>query len=126
MSTAVPTPKQSLRSIVLGFFPWLAHVKAVVGAKGKGLALKTASGLLHLAGGPDDPAVHRVGDFGTAGTVEPTLDGTGLKFTNAAGDSVTISITYADGAVVVGPANPPGAFKMVTKAEKGSDRVTCG
>lgn len=124
MSDAVPTPKQSLANIVLQRFPWLAGVVAVAGAKGKGLAIRTASGLLHLAGGPDDPAVHRVGDLGTAGTVEPTADGTGLKFTNANGDTVTIPIVYSGGVVTVGPSVPPGAFKLVTKAETGSDKVT--
>ncbi len=124
MSTAVPTVKQSLADIVLQRFPWLAGVVAVAGAKGKGLAIRTASGLLHLAGGPDDPAVHRVGDLGTAGTVEVSAGGTALKFTNANGDTWEVPIVYAAGAVTVGPSVPPGAFKLVTMAETGSDKVT--
>lgn len=122
----VPTAKQNLRSIVLKLFPWLGGFVSVVGAKGKGLAIRTASGLLHLAGGPDDPAVHRVNDRGTAGTVEVTIDQTGLKFTNANGDEWVVPITFVGSAVVVGPSVPLGPFQLITKATTGSEKVTCG
>ena len=103
MSTAVPSLKQSLGAIIGRRFPWL----------------------LHLAGGPDDPAVVRVGDAGTAGTVEVT-GGTSLKFTNAAGETWVVPIVLSGGAVVVGPSVPPTPFNLATKSTAGSDRVTCG
>ena len=125
MSAAVPSLKQSLGAIIGRRFPWLLHVVTVAGAKGKGLAFRTASGLLHLAGGPDDPAVVRVGDAGAAGTVEVT-GGTSLKFTNAAGETWVVPIVLSGGAVVVGPSVPPTPFNLATKSTAGSDRVTCG
>lgn len=120
----VPTAKQSMRSIIVKLFPWIGGVVSVVGAKGKGLAIRTASGLLHLAGGPDDPAVHRVGDRGTAGTVEVTVDQTGLVFKNANNEEWRVTIAFVGGAVVVGPSVPPGPFQLITKATTGSERVT--
>ena len=128
MSDAVPTPKQSLANIVLQRFPWLAGVVAVAGAKGKGLAIRTASGLLHLAGGPDDPAVHRVGDLGDGGKL--TVAGLALGYEGADGStkwSITAVANTSTGAVtfsLVPNAGDLGA--LVTKATKGSERVTCG
>lgn len=77
-----------------------------------------------LGGG--GPAVHRVGDKGTAGTVSVSVDSTSLVFENANGDSVTIPFAYAGGAIVVGPSVPPGPFTIVTKATEGSSIVKAG
>ena len=128
MSAAVPSLKQSLGAIIGRRFPWLLHVVTVAGAKGKGLAFRTASGLLHLAGGPDDPAVVRVGDAGTAGTivlvgVPPA--GTGFTITNAAGEVITFTFALTGGAVVVS-CTQVEPFNLATKSTAGSDRVTCG
>lgn len=71
-------------------------------------------------------AVHRVDDKGTAGTVRVTPSdaaGTGLLFTNADGSTYSVPITFTGGAVVVGPAVPPGPFTLVTKATTGAARV---
>ena len=94
MSTAVPSLKQSLAGIISKRFPWLLHVVTVAGTKDKGLAFRTASGLLHLAGGPDDPAVVRVGDAGTAGNivlVGPPGAGTGFQINSPDGSTITFS-----------------------------------
>jgi hypothetical protein len=121
MSQSVPSAKQSLADIVLQRFPWLAGVVYV----GKGLAIRAAGGLLHLAGGPGDAAVVRVGDAGTGGTIE-VVGGTSIKFTNAAGETLVIPFSFAGGAVVVGPAVPPTPFNLATKSTEGSAKVTCG
>ena len=124
MSAAVPSLKQSLGAIIGRRFPWLLHVVTVAGAKGKGLAFRTASGLLHLAGGPDDPAVVRVGDAGTAGTV--TATGNTVTFTAADGSSLALAFTIVSGAIVVAPTPALPPFNLATKSTAGSDRVTCG
>lgn len=125
-----PTGKQSLRRVVVGLFPWLAGVVAVVGAKGKGLAIRTASGLLHLAGGPEDPAVHRVGDVGVAGSLSIQIFGPMSTPSNTilvtytppsgAGDPqgfvITQLVTTADGG--------PYTINFGTKATTGSEKVT--
>lgn len=120
-----PTAKQSLRRVIVGLFPWLPGVVAVAGAKGRGLAIRTASGLLHLAGGPDDPAVHRVNDLGSGGTF--TTIGTALIYSGA--DGVTQwSITAVAGATPVTWTIVPStgtAGAVVTKATEGSEKVTC-
>ncbi len=80
-----------------------------------------------LAGG--GAAVHRVGDAGTAGTVRVApsdASGTGLLFTNAAGETFSVPITFAAGAVVVGPGVPPGPFNLKTEATSGSEKVSSG
>lgn len=126
MST-MRTAKQNLRSIVVELFPWLPGVVAVASAKGKGLAIRTASGLLHLAGGPDDPAVHRVGDRGTAGAF--TTGGAGvLVYTGPDGTAWTITFTSATPgspvviAILPGEVGTPGA--LTTQATTGSEKVT--
>lgn len=124
----IPTAKQNMRRIIVQLFPWLPGLVDVAGAKGRGLAIRTASGLLHLAGGPDDPAVHRVGDKGTAGTVQaipagPTADT--LKFTNADGAVQTFRFTYAAGAIVITPVPTEPAFPLITRSTTGSEKVTC-
>lgn len=124
---SAPTIKQSLADLVSQRFPWLLHVATVASDKGRGLALRTASGLLHLAGGPDDPAVHRKGDAGTAGTivlvgVPPA--GTGFTITNAAGEVITFTFALTGGAVVVS-CTQVEPFNLTTKSTEGSDWVTC-
>lgn len=118
----VPTAKQSMRSIIVKLFPWIGGVVSVVGAKGKGLAIRTASGLLHLAGGPDDPAVHRVGDFGTAGSWSATAN----TLTHTAVDNSITTFTFAivSGAIAI-TKSPPTPLNQATKATTGSERVTC-
>lgn len=127
MSTAVPSLKQSLAGIISKRFPWLLHVVTVAGTKGKGLAFRTASGLLHLAGGPDDPAVVRVGDAGTAGNivlVGPPGAGTGFQINSPDGSTITFSFALTGGAVVVS-ATSLLAHQLPTKSTAGSDKVTC-
>ncbi len=124
MSTAVPSLKQSLGAIIGRRFPWLLHVVTVAGAKGKGLAFRTASGLLHLAGGPDDPAVVRVGDAGTGGTFAAGIAPVTMTYTDPAGvvTSFTMSVGASPVAVVIGG---PGLGAVTTKNTEGSDKVTC-
>jgi hypothetical protein len=129
----IPSAKQSIRSVVLGLFPWLSGVIAAVGPKGKGLAIRPAGGLLHLAGGPDDPGVVRVGDAGTAGTIEllglPGA-GTGFKWTAPDGTFVSFTFAYVGSSVVVtgtdqlGPMTPATPHALPTKSTVGSEKVT--
>lgn len=124
----IPTAKQSLRRVIETMFPWVKGFVVVAGAKGKGLAIRAASGVLHLAGGPSDPAVARVTDKAGLCTVQITpsdASGTGLRFTNANGQTYDVPITFASGAVVVGPGVPPGAFELVVQIKTGSEKVTC-
>lgn len=126
--SAVPTARENLRRIIVSLFPWLPGVVAVAGARGKGLAIRAAGGLLHLAGGPDDPAVHRVGDTGTAGTVQATPPGpasAALTFINADGSSQTFAFTYVAPNIIITPITPE-PFPLTTKATTGSQKVTCG
>ena len=100
----------------------------MVGAKGKGLAIRTASGLLHLAGGPGDPAVHRTGDPGVAGTLTITnIPGgpppTGVIITYVAPDGTISTVTLTGTLLQVAPDALPIA--IVTKAGPGSEKVTC-
>jgi crotonobetainyl-CoA:carnitine CoA-transferase CaiB-like acyl-CoA transferase len=122
---SVPTTRQSIRDVVVSLFPFLAGF--VAGAKGRGLAIRAASGLLHLAGGPDDPPVHRMGDAGTAGTITaPTGTGT-IVWTLPDGSTQTIAVVCASpGAPAVITITPGAAgFEVVTKSTGGSKKVTC-
>ncbi len=120
----VPTAKQSLRSVIVKLFPFLGGFVAVVGAKGKGLAIRAASGLLHLAGGPDDPAVARVNDLGTSGTIAATANT--ITITDAVGNVLTLAFAYVAPNIVITAVPPSPPFKVVTKNETGSEKVTCG
>lgn len=120
---SVPTIKQSLAAIIGERFPWLLHVVTVAGSKGRGLALRTASGLLHLAGGPDDPAVVRVGDAGTAGTIAAA--GNVITITAADGSVLTLTFALAGGAITVTAAPPSPPFNLATRSTAGSEKVTC-
>lgn len=129
MST--PTAKQSIRSVIVKMFPWLKDVVAVAGAKGKGLAIRTASGLLHLAGGPDDPGVHRVGDAGTAGTITvantsmPAPPGFIITWVMPDGQTYTIVVVGLVTATMTGPPpNLTGPILVTTQATTGSEKVT--
>ena len=127
MSAAVPSLKQSLGAIIGRRFPWLLHVVTVAGAKGKGLAFRTASGLLHLAGGPDDPAVVRVGDAGTGGTFATagvTLGYTGADGTTAWGITALANTTTGVVTFTIVPVTGTSGA-IVTKGVEGSDKVTC-
>ena len=131
MSDAIPTAKQNFRGIITGLFPWLTGFVAVGAGAAKGLAIRTASGLLHLAGGPDDPAAFRTGDKSggcTVDTFPAGPAGTSLVFTNANGQTCTIPIVYAAGVVTVGPAvlvpPTPAPFEFVEVAGAGSSKVT--
>ncbi len=119
----VPTIKQSLAAIIGERYPWLLHVVTVAGSKGRGLALRTASGLLHLAGGPDDPAVVRVGDAGTGGSLTASL--AVLTYTSPDGAITTFSFAVSGGAVIITQAGVPGDGAIATKATAGSAKVTC-
>lgn len=122
-----PTIKQSLADIVLQRWPWLAGVVTVAGSKGKGLAIRAASGLIHLMGGPDDPGVVRVGDAGTAGGF--TAAGPSLTYVGPDGTSWTITALANTGTGVVAwtivPVTGTGGA-LVTESLEGSERVTCG
>ncbi len=118
-----PTIKQSLVDIVLQRWPWLAGVVTVAGSKGKGLAIRTASGLLHLLGGPDDPGVVRVGDAGTAGTIAAA--GNVITITGADGSVLTLTFALAGGAITVTAAHPSPPFNLATRSTVGSEKVTC-
>ena len=88
---------------------------------------QTVAESVGLAGG--GAALHRVGDAGTAGTVQVSpsdASGTGLLFTNAAGETFSVPITFVGGAVVVGPGVPPGPFTLKTEATTGSEKVSSG
>jgi hypothetical protein len=133
---SAPTIKQSLADLVSQRFPWLLHFVYVAGSKGKGLAIRAGGMLIHLAGGPDDPAVHRKGDGGTAGTIEilgAPGAGTGFKWTAPNGvDFVSFSFAFSGGAVVVSIADQTGPLipgvthhDLATKSTEGSDWVTC-
>ncbi len=123
MSDAVPTPKQSLRGIITELFPWLPGFVAVASAGGKGLAIRAAGGLLHLAGGPDDPAVHRKGDGIKAY----------LSITTAMASPTQFTITPTDKNGI--PSGPPSPIVLGTTATvivelggqstEGSEKVTC-
>ena len=119
------TAHQSLRRMLVQLFPWLPDLVLVAGAKGKGLAVRAAGGILHLAGGPSDPAVARVGDFtvrlafypGVPGSVAPSLWA-----------SASPSSPYAWALV----ATTTGTGPLTTDAgtavsiRTGSGKVTCG
>lgn len=125
---SAPTIKQSLASIIGERFPWLLHVVTVAGAKGRGLALRTASGLLHLAGGPDDPGVHRVGDGGTAGGFTAGAVPGQLTYTGPDGTSWNLTFQSASPGSPVVIALVPiegSAGALTTKATEGSGKVTC-
>jgi hypothetical protein len=123
----VPSDKQNLRAIIVGLFPWLANVVAVTSAKGRGLAIRAAGGLLHLAGGPSDPAVARVADLGDAGKF--TAIGAALGYTGgddttqwvitALADTTTGIVTFT----IVPGTGESGA--LVNKNVSGSEKVTC-
>ena len=121
-----PTIKQSLAGIISKRFPWLLHVVTVAGTKGKGLAFRTASGLLHLAGGPDDPAVVRVGDLGTGGGFAGgvTLAYTGADGTTAWGITALANTTTGVVTFTIVPVTGTSGA-IVTKGVEGSGKVTC-
>jgi hypothetical protein len=124
---SIPTAKQSIRRVIVSLFPWLPGVVDVAGAKGKGLAIRTASGLLHLAGGPSDPAVHRVGDLGHGGTFTSIVPGQ-LTWTGPDGSvwNITLQSAAPGSPVVIALIPVTGSVgKIVTKPVTGSEWVTC-
>lgn len=115
--------RQSMRRVIVGLFPWITGVVAVASAKGKGLAIRAAGGLLHLMGGPEDPAVHRVGDLGSAGRVEAV--GNTVTFKDPSGNTIgALSFTSPDTVITV-TASPITGIDLITKATEGSQKVTC-
>ncbi len=120
---SVPTIKQSLAAIIGERFPWLLHVTTIAGAKGRGLVIKAAGGLIHLMGGPDDPGVVRVGDAGTAGTIAAA--GNVITITAADGSVLTLTFALAGGAITVTAAPPSPPFNLATRSTAGSEKVTC-
>ncbi len=124
MSQSVPSAKQSLADIVLQRFPWLAGVVYV----GKGLAIRAAGGLLHLAGGPGDAAVVRVGDLGTGGRF--VTAGVAIGYTGADGATqwtITALANTTTGVVTFTITPVTGTSgAIVTKSTEGSAKVTCG
>jgi hypothetical protein len=127
MSVA-PTAKQSLRRVIVGLFPWLPGVVAVAGAQGKGLAIRAAGGLLHLMGGPGDPAVHRVGDAGVAGSLTfqffgpMSLPPNTLLITYIAPDGTPQILTISQLTIVSD--GGPFTINFATRATTGSEKVT--
>lgn len=128
--SSVPADKVNIRTVIEQLFPWVAGFVAVAGAKGKNLAIRAAGGLIHLAGGPDDPAVHRVGDHGIAGTLVINVYGPA----SMSGPPSTVLLTYTppDGAPQIVPVTgittttDAGPFQIdfATKATEGSAKVT--
>jgi len=123
-----PTIKQSLADIIAKRFPWLLHVVEVASAQGRGLAIRAAGGLIHLAGGPDDPPVHRKGDGGTAGGFTAGAVPGQLTYTGPDGTSwnLTFQSASAGAPVVIAlvPIEGDGGA-LTTKSTEGSERVTC-
>jgi hypothetical protein len=121
--------RQSIRQIITSLFPWLTGIVTVQSAKGRGLAIRAAGALLHLAGGPDDPGVVRIGDTGSAGTLSlgDGLTST-LVYTPPDGTPVGILLTAGITPVVatIG-ANVPIApiTEITTVNNTGSEKVTC-
>lgn len=124
-----PTDKQNLRGVIVGLFPWLTGVVAIAGAAGKGLVIRAASGILHLAGGPGDPAVFRTGDMGSAGRLEVTAPGVVTYYDPNNVARWTMALTSASPASPVGTVIAPlpggSAGAMTIKAGDGSQKVTC-
>lgn len=119
----ISTDRQLLRRLMVKAFPWIQGVVAVAGSAGKGLAIRAASGLLHLAGGPGDPAVVRVGDLGTAGTI--TASANVVTITGADGSVLTLTFALAGGAITVTALPTLPVFELKTKNLFGSEKVTC-
>ena len=127
-SGEAPTARQSIRRVLVGLFPWLPGLVAVAGQKGKGLAIRSASGLLHLAGGPEDPAVVRkLVDKGTAGTVGVPAGSPGpvLQFTNGDGDTLALTFAIVGGAITITAVPPEPKLNLVVRMLEGSKWVTC-
>lgn len=124
----IPTAKQSLRRVIAALFPWVEGFVAVAGAKGRGLAIRTASGLLHLAGGPSDPAVFRTGDLSDGGTFTAGVVPGQLTWTGPDGSAWNITLTSATAGspvvIAIVPVTGTGG-KLVAKAGPGSEKVTC-
>lgn len=125
MSSA-PSGKHSLRRVIEQLFPWIAGIRTVVGAKGKGLAIRTASGLLHLAGGPEDPAVVRIGDKVDGGAFS-ILPGGLLQYDDKNGHAWQIAGAVSGSPVVFSIVNisSPDPGKIVGETDTGSENVTC-
>lgn len=129
--SSVPADKVNIRTVIEQLFPWVAGFVAIAGAKGKNLAIRAAGGLIHLAGGPDDPAVHRVGDHSPAGSILINVYGPA----SMAGPPSTVLITYTDpdGVPQVVPVTGltttadagPFTITLTAKAGEGSKKVTC-
>lgn len=122
------TAHQSIRRVMVALFPWLPDVALVAGAAGKGLAIRAAGGLLHLAGGPSDPGVLRVGDGGRL-AFDPGVPGT---FTPALYYSPNASAVYKTVTLLTpgstsGGTVPtlPGITAGTSVAPSGSQKVTC-
>lgn len=114
----------SLRSIILELFPWMARFGLTAG---KDLAIKSASGKVEVEG--PGPAVHRVGDLGSAGTLSQMLDPPGLLWTGPEGSSWKIVATVGGSAVafeIIAITPVGGAGKIITKATTGSEKVSAG
>lgn len=125
----IPTARQSLRGLVLEFFPWLAGI--VYDRQTKDLVIKAAGRLLCLMGGPGDPKVHRVGDHGDVGSLVIQVYGPA----SMSGPPSTVLITYtpAGGTPQIVPvtglvtASDAGPFtiNLANLSTEGSAKVTC-
>ena len=101
------------------------EIVAVGAGAAKGLAIRTASGLLHLAGGPDDPAVVRVGDAGTGGMFVAVPAGLNyLGADSATAWQITGTVSGAPVVFAIVPVTGTGGA-IVTKSTEGSEKVTC-
>lgn len=77
---------------------------------------------VELAGG--GPAVHRVGDAGTAGSL--TAAANTLTYTDPNGEVTTFAFTLSGGVIAIAQAGVPGLGALNTKATAGSAKVTSG
>lgn len=112
-------PLSDLRATVQALFPWLAGAR--LAPAGKGLALRSADGLLHLeSDGPADPKVIRTVDIGGRLAFN-SLDSTLYYSPSASAAYVPVAVYAA----LPGP--PPSVFAGTSiTLGPGSDRVTCG
>lgn len=114
------TAHQSIRRVLVQLFPWLTDLVLAAGTKGQGLAIRAAGGLLHLAGGPTDPGVARVGD-GTGYLYAQIGTGNVIALFYSPTQAPNAAWTPVASGVAPTPTTPGTAISIQT----GSGKVTC-